>query len=94
MSLAEEFYRVTHSFPSRENYGLTSQIRRVAVSIPSNIAEGFARGHLKEYVQHLAMAGGSLAEVRTELELAVRFGYISQDAAFPTQRHAIESGSN
>ena len=63
MTLAEEVYRLSDSFPARETYGLTAQIRRAVVSVPSNIAEGFARGHLKEYVQHLAMARGSLAEV-------------------------------
>ena len=56
MILVEKIYMVTQDFPKREMYGLTSQIRRAAVSIPSNIAEGHTREHLKEYLHHLSMA--------------------------------------
>jgi four helix bundle protein len=92
MTLAEEVYRLSDSFPARETYGLTAQIRRAVVSVPSNIAEGFARGHLKEYVQHLAMARGSLAEVRTQLDLAVRFRYVDKDHAQTVQGLAMGIG--
>lgn len=65
MNLAENVYAVTKDFPLEERYGLTSQIRRCAVSIPSNIAEGFMRKNTKEYVQFLHIALGSLGELDT-----------------------------
>ena len=77
MDLVAEVYRLTRAFPKNETYGLASQIQRAAVSIPSNIAEGHARDHIKEY--HLSMAQGSLAELETQLEIAARLGYISID---------------
>ena len=67
-------YRMTGSFPKEEIYGLTSQIRRAAVSIPSNIAEGYMRGS-KEYVQFLKIALGSAAELETQLSLSKDLGY-------------------
>jgi four helix bundle protein len=67
-------YRLTGSFPREEIYGLTSQIRRAAVSIPSNIAEGFMRG-AKEYAQFLKIALGSTAEVETQLTISKDLGY-------------------
>jgi four helix bundle protein len=77
MDLVEEVYRVTRGFPNDERYALTIQIQRAAVSIPSNIAEGHTREHLKEYLHHLSMAQASLAEVETQLEIAARLGYIA-----------------
>ena len=77
MDLVAEVYRLTASFPKHETYGLASQIQRAAVSIPSNIAEGHAREHLKEYLHHLSIAQGSLAELETQLEIAARLHYIS-----------------
>jgi four helix bundle protein len=79
MDLVAEVYRLTQLFPKHETYGLASQIQRAAVSIPSNIAEGHAREHIKEYLHHLSMAQGSLAELETQLEIASRLNYISLD---------------
>src|SRR6266478_8268645 len=79
MELVEEVYRLTRGFPKEELYGLTNQLRRAAVSIPSNIAEGQTRSHLKEFLQFLSMAQGSLAEVQTQIELAGRLRYLSAE---------------
>lgn len=76
MDLVEIVYQCTRSFPEQENYGLSSQIKRAAVSIPSNIAEGAARKGDKEFIQFLYVALGSLAEVETQLLLAQRLGYL------------------
>jgi len=80
MVLVEKVYMLTHDFPKQETYGLTSQIRRAAISIPSNIAEGHTREHLKEYLHHLSMAQASLAELETQLEIAVRLRYLLPSA--------------
>ncbi|HEY8204438.1 MAG TPA: four helix bundle protein [Pyrinomonadaceae bacterium] len=80
MDLVEKVYARTQEFPKHEMYGLTSQIRRSAVSIPSNIAEGHTREHLKEYLHHLSMAQASLAELETQLEIALRLRYLQPDA--------------
>ena len=79
MDLVEQVYRLTQGFPKQELYGLTNQLRRAAVAIPSNIAEGQARTHLKEYLQFLSTAKGSLAEVQTQLEIAARLSYITAE---------------
>ena len=76
MNLTETIYQLTRSFPKEEVYGLTSQIRRCAVSIPANIAEGQGRRSKKEFQQFLGHARGSLLELDTHLELALRFNYI------------------
>jgi four helix bundle protein len=73
MDLCLKIYEVTENFPKEEQYGLSSQLRRAAVSIPSNIAEGRSRGTRKEYVQFLRIAFASCAEVETQLELARRW---------------------
>ena len=78
MELVENTYRLTELFPSVETYGLSSQMRRAAISIPSNIAEGHSREHLKEYLYHISVAQGSLAELQTQAEIALRLEYISQ----------------
>jgi four helix bundle protein len=72
MSLAEDCYRLTRAFPKEEMFGLTSQIRRSAASIPANIAEGHGREHTGSFIQHLRIAQGSLKELETHLLLAVR----------------------
>jgi four helix bundle protein len=79
MDLVEQIYRLTQLFPAHEQYGLTSQLRRCAVSIPSNIAEGHAREHLKEYLYHVSIAQGSLAELQTQVEIAARLSYFPYD---------------
>lgn len=78
MALAEEVYRLTYGFPKEEAYGLTSQMRRAAVSVPSNIAEGAARGSNKEFLHYLLIARGSLSELDTQLLLADRLSYLSE----------------
>jgi len=70
MKLVEMVYRETACFPKEEIYGLVSQIRRAAVSVPSNIAEGAGRNYSKELLQFIGIASGSLAELETQLELA------------------------
>ena len=78
MELAEKVYLITKKFPKEEIYALTSQVRRSAVSVPSNIAEGKGRGTDKEFVQFLRIALGSLYELQTQLELALRIEYITE----------------
>jgi len=80
MSIVESVYQVTGSFPARELSGLTSQVRRAAVSIPANIAEGHCREHIKEYLNFLSIAQGSVAELETELEIAGRLKYLAPEA--------------
>ena len=81
MDLATHVYSLTSRFPKEELYGLTSQMRRSAVSIPSNIAEGAARHSRKEFIQFLHIASGSVAELETQLALASRMGFLSTNTA-------------
>jgi len=76
MALVTAVYQLTKTFPAEELYGLTSQIRRSAVSIPSNIAEGYGRNSTGDYLRFLRMACGSLYELQTQLEIAVNLEYI------------------
>lgn len=78
MDLLETIYKVSTQFPKEEIYGLTSQIRRSAVSVPSNIAEGAARKSDKEFIQFISIAMGSLSEVETQYQLSVRLGFIEE----------------
>jgi len=78
MDLAKAIYRGTHSFPREETYGLTSQMRRCAVSVPSNIAEGYGRLSRGELVQFLGQARGSLFELETQILLCRDFTYLSE----------------
>jgi len=77
VALATHIYQVTEKFPKSEIYGLTSQMRRAAVSVPSNIAEGAARFSSKEFAQFLNIAGGSLSELDTQLEIAFNLNFIT-----------------
>ena len=79
VDVVESVYRLTQGFPKQEAYGLTSQIRRAAISIPSNIAEGHTREHNKEFLHHLSVAQASLAELETQLEIAKRLEYITSE---------------
>jgi four helix bundle protein len=76
MTLAEDCYKVTREFPREELFGLTSQIRRAAASIPANIAEGQGRRHTREFLNHLSIARGSLKELETHLILSHRVGLL------------------
>jgi four helix bundle protein len=75
MALAKQVYSLTHSFPFDERFGLVAQMRRAAVAVPSNIAEGQARHGKREFVHFLSHAEGSLAELDTQLALAIELGY-------------------
>jgi four helix bundle protein len=77
IEIVNQIYEITERFPSKELYGLASQMQRSAISIPSNIAEGFARGHTAEFVQFLRIALGSCAELETQLIIADRRNYAS-----------------
>ncbi len=79
IDLVESVYRVTQAFPKHELYGLASQMQRAAVSVPSNIAEGHTRAHNKEYLHHVSIAQASLAELQTQLEIAMRLDYCSRE---------------
>ena len=78
MDLVEAVYRLTGHFPSTQIYGLTSQLRRAAVSVPSNIAEGQGRSTTRDFLHHLSMAQGSLFEAETQISIGQRLGYLEQ----------------
>jgi four helix bundle protein len=79
MDLVTEVYKMTQSFPTSELYALTSQIRRSAVSIPSNIAEGYGRNSTGDYKRFLKIAVSSLFELQTQIEIALNLNYISKN---------------
>jgi four helix bundle protein len=81
IDLVEQVYHMTQPWPKDEQYGLTSQIRRAAVSIPSNIAEGQGRATSKEFAHFLSIARGSLLEMETQAIIAQRLGYLPNDSA-------------
>lgn len=92
MDFVTECYRLTERFPGTERFGLTAQLRRAAVSVPSNIAEGHGRGHAKNFINHLWIANGSLRESETQLLIAERLGYVSPDMLRPPLDLAGEVG--
>jgi four helix bundle protein len=79
MVLTVRIYELSESLPPSERFGLTAQVRRAAVSIPSHLAEGHARGATRDFVRFIGMARGSLAEVETQVDLAGRLGYVDDD---------------
>ena len=81
IKLVEDVYRMSTSFPKEEMYGLQSKLRRSAVSIPSNIAEGFGRFHNKEYRKFLYISLGSCAELTTQIIIAARLKYVEENKA-------------
>ena len=89
MKLAAAVYRETTAFPKHELYGLTSQTRRAAVSIPSNIAEGAGRNSTREWAQYLGVASGSLAELETQLELGVMLKYLPDNPGIIRQARRV-----
>ena len=91
MTLVERTYALSETFPVAEKYGLTSQVRRAAVSIPSNIAEGHCRSK-RSYRYHLGVARGSEAELQTQLELSVRLGFTNREAIAPVANIASRVG--
>lgn len=91
MELAEVIYKSTYGFPAQEKFGLVSQLRRAAVSIPSNIAEGNMRNSDKDFLRFINMALGSLAEMETQMELAKRIDYLVGENVEPLQKRVSES---
>jgi four helix bundle protein len=89
VELVQDVYELTTVFTSNERFGLTSQMRRCAISIPSNIAEGWGRKRTGSYVQFLGIASGSLAELKTQLEIAFRLNYCSLE-----RRNLLENKMN
>ena len=92
MDIVEMCYKLSKQIPQSEIYGLTIQIRRAAVSIPANIAEGHGRKTLGEYIQHLSVANGSLKELETHLLIADRLYYVKRDDLVPASRWCEEIG--
>ena len=90
--LTKIVYRASDGFPSEERYGLTSQIRRAAVSIASNIAEGWGRGTTQDYIRVLRMARGSMYEVETQLIIASELGFIDDEKLKYTEDAINEAG--
>ena len=79
VEMVTSIYLMTKAFPKEELFGLVSQMRRAAVSVPSNIAEGYARGSDKEKLHFLRISSGSMSEIETQLMISSNLGYISQD---------------
>ncbi len=92
MDLALLSYQLARQLPPSERFELAGQIKRASVSIPANIAEGYGRRHLGDYLRHLYIANGSLKELETELELAERLGYLLPSATRPARQAADQLG--
>ena len=90
--MVDEVYRVSTLFPPDERFGLVSQVRRAAVSVPSNVAEGYGRGSKADYVRFLRSARGSLYEVETQMLIAVRQGFVAQHTVTVVQELLEECG--
>jgi four helix bundle protein len=92
MTLVEDIYKLTESFPKHQQFTLVNHLQKTAISVPSNIAEGYARAHRKEYLQHLATAYGSLAELETQLEIAYRLNFVKQELYHPVVQKMVSLG--
>ena len=92
MALAEEVYRLSESFPARERFGIASQLRRAAVSVAANLAEGHSRATRKDFAHFVSMSKGSLAEVETYLILSGRLAFVGRDQLAPVWLLAQEVG--
>jgi four helix bundle protein len=92
LALAVEVHRITESFPRTERFGLVSQMRRAAISVPSNIAEGSARRTTRDFAAFLHISRGSLAELETQLVLAQRIGYVNVQLLKETMPRVEEVG--
>lgn len=88
--MVKTIYEITKSFPKEELYGLTNQIRRSAVSIPSNIAEGAARNHNREFIQFLYIALGSIAELETQIVISEKLLFLSRNTFEKIQNELVE----
>jgi four helix bundle protein len=86
MELAEQIFALTERLPKKEDYGLTSQIRRSALSVPGNIAEGFGRHHTKDNINFYYVSRGSLAETKSHLIYGLRVGYLDQAGCHSLER--------
>ena len=92
MALVEDIYRVTMAFPAHERFGLTAQLRRAGVSVPSNIGEGKRRKRQRAFSYHLDIALGSQGEIEVQLEIAKRVGFLSETDYMRLQRQVEEVG--
>ena len=92
MRLVQAVYVLSNRFPQDERYGLTSQIRRAAVSVPSNIAEGQGRDSTREFIHHLSMAYGSLMEVETQALIGRDLGYLEKEVVSAFLEESAEAG--
>jgi four helix bundle protein len=85
LSLVKLTYQLTKHFPKEEQFGLTNQLRRAAVSVPSNIAEGNGRGTTADYIRFLQIARGSLFETQTQIEISIQLGFLNSTSALELQ---------
>ena len=92
LDLVVEVYDLAKKLPASEHFGMLSQLQRAVVSVPLNISEGQQRLHRRDFLHHLSIARGSLAEVETLLEIAVRLGYLTDEAVAPVQERIRQVG--
>lgn len=92
IKLVTECYRLSRQLPDDERFGLTSQLRRAAVSVPANIAEGHGRGTTNAYINYLWIANGSLTELETHLVIAERLSYVSEEELAPAMDLIRQTG--
>jgi len=90
IELVTEIYKVTDSFPKKEEFGLTAQLRRAAVSVPSNISEGLTRKSSKDKLHFLNIAQSSLSEIDCQTEIAIRLSYLDQETYEKVEKDLVE----